>query len=153
MACRGHSAGACFSSSFKCVPGLEWSASYTHTHTHTHTFIERRREWESEMEGEEREVRRLFVASLLTGCWFGREPPKVEFRESVCVYVCVCVFRAHCLGALFCQEVSSSSCVNSGLATSTAKNTGCLVCREKPRDHETCIYAFIYSTYTVYIER
>lgn len=94
-------------------------------------------------------MRHLFVASLLTGCWFGREPPKVEFREIVHVYVCV--FCAHCLCALLCQEVSNSSCVISELAASTAKNDGCLVHRGNSRDHATFVYAFIYNTYAISI--
>lgn len=69
-------------------------ATHTHMHTHTYTLTHNHRKRERGKkggggEGKEREVRRLFVVSLLTGCLFGREPPKVAFRESVCVYVCV----------------------------------------------------------------
>lgn len=103
----------------------------------THTHILTRSKRESVIEGEEREVRRLFVASLLTGCWFGREPPKVVEKKAcvrmhayVCEWVslcvCMCVFCTCCLAAFFCQEVSNSSCVNSGLAPSITRNTSCL---------------------------
>lgn len=61
---------------------LAWDAPSSYTHVHKKTERER----DCATEGEEREVRRLFVASLLTGCWFGREPPKVVQRKRVCVW-------------------------------------------------------------------
>lgn len=62
----------------------------TNTHTHTLTHILTRSERECVIEGEEREVRRLFVAPLLTGCWVGREPPKVVEKKLVCACMPAC---------------------------------------------------------------
>lgn len=46
-------------------------------------------------------MRRLFVASLLTGCCFGREPPKVVQSVCVCVYMCVQCFYTFLFVFLF----------------------------------------------------
>lgn len=122
-----------FSSSFECVPGPEWPASYPHTHRHTHTHTQRAKMCDRGR-GKRSEA---FICCFALNRLLVRQGTPKGSREKACarlrVWVsewvslraCVCVFCTCCLAAFFCQEVSNSSCVNSGLAPSITRNTSC----------------------------
>lgn len=114
-----------FSSSFVRVPGPEWPASCPHTtnHTHTHTQLQRAT-CECVIEG--KRIEAFICCSALNRLLVRQGTPKGSSASvCVCTHTCVraYVFCTCCLAAFFCQEVSNSSCVNSGPAPSITKRT------------------------------